>query len=93
MRLVPTCIVLSGLLLSTAACNQTENADERRAREEKADQAAHRAGENAYKAAAKAKELARQAAEEVRKAGREVHDGWEDAKHSDPNSDAQHRQK
>ncbi len=93
MRLVPTCIVLSGLPLSTAACNQTESAEDRRAREEKTDQAAHRAGEDAYRAAAKAKELARQAAEEVKKAGREVHDGWEDAKHSDPNPDAQHKRK
>ena len=57
------------------------------------DRAAHQAGEDAYKAAAKAKELARQAAQELRKAGKEAHDGWEDAKHSDPDPDAQHRNK
>jgi hypothetical protein len=52
-----------------------------------------KAGEDAYKAAAKAKELARQAAEEVKKAGKEARDGWEDAKHNDPSTDARHANK
>jgi hypothetical protein len=89
MRLVFNFAILGGLFLATAACGRP-SADDRRAREEKTDQAAHQAGEDAYKAAAKAKELARQAAEEVKKAGREARDGWEDAKHRDPNADAQH---
>jgi len=51
---------------------------------------AHQAGEDAYKAAAKAKQLAREAEEKIEKAGREARDGWNDAKHNDPNADAQH---
>ena len=93
MRRIPSYIMLGGLLISAAACDRPANTDDRRTREEKTDQAARQAGEDAYKAAAKAKELARQAAEEVKKAGKEAHDGWEDAKHSDPNSDAQHTSK
>ena len=89
MRLVPTCILLSGIMLSMAGCNQTGTADGQRA-EEKTDQAAHQAGEAAYKATEKAKEVTREAAEELKKAGREVRDGWQDAKHADPDSDAQH---
>jgi hypothetical protein len=89
MRLIPSYIMLGGLLVSVAACDRPANTDDRRTQEEKTDQAAHRAGEDAYKAAEKAKELARQAAEEVKKAGKEAHDGWEDAKHSDPDTDAQ----
>jgi len=89
MRFVPTCIILSGLLLGTAACDRPgDTSDYRRTREEKADQAAHRAGEEAYKAAEKAKEVTREAAEELKKAGREVRDGWEDAKHKNPDPDA-----
>ena len=90
MRLIPSYIMLGGLLVSVAACDRP--ADPRRspdAGRKRQSQAAHRAGEDAYKAAEKAKELARQAAEEVKKAGKEAHDGWEDAKHSDPDTDAQ----
>jgi hypothetical protein len=93
MRKIPSYIMLGGLFISAAACDRPANTDDRRTREEKTDQAAHQAGEDAYKAAAKTKELARQAAEELKKAGREARDGWEDAKHSDPNPDAQHARK
>lgn len=86
--------MLSGLLIGAAACDRPPaNTEDRRTQEEKTDQAARQAGEDAYKAAAKAKELARQAAEEVKRAGREARDGWEDAKHSDPDADAQHTKK
>ena len=90
MRKIPNLIVLSGLLIGTAACDRPVNTDDRRTREEKTDQAAHQAGEDAYKATAKAKQLAREAEEKIEKAGREARDGWEDAKHNDPNADAQH---
>jgi len=93
MRWIPNLIMLSGLLIGTAACDRPVNTDDRRTREEKTDQAAHQAGEDAYKATAKAKELAREAAEKVEKAGQEVRNGWEDAKHNDPNADAQHTRK
>ena len=93
MRRGPSYIMLGGLLFSVVACNRPANTEDRRTREEKTDQAAHQAGEDAYKAAAKTKELARQAAEELKKAGREARDGWEDAKHSDPDPDAQHTRK
>jgi hypothetical protein len=93
MRWIPNLIMLSGLLIGTAACDRPVNTDDRRTREEKTDQAAHQAGEDAYKATAKAKELAREAAEKVEKAGKEVRNGWEDAKHNDPNADAQHTSK
>ena len=93
MRWIPSCIILSGLLIGAAACDRPVNTDDRRTREEKTDQAAHQAGEDAYKAAARTKELARQAAEELKRAGREARDGWEDAKHSDPDPDAQHTKK
>ena len=86
-------MILSGLFIGAAACDRPAVTDDRRTREEKTDQAAHQAGEDAYKAAEKAKELARQAAEKVEKAGREVRDGWDDAKHADPDSDAQHTKK
>jgi hypothetical protein len=89
MHWIPRCIVLGGLLFGAAACDRPVNTDDRRTQEEKTDQAAHRAGEDAYKATAKAKELARQAAEELKKAGKEAHDGWEDAKHRDPDPDPQ----
>jgi hypothetical protein len=89
MRWIPSCIILSGLLIGIAACDRPVNTDDSRTREEKTDQAARQAGEDAYKAAAKAKELARQAAEGLKKAGKEAHDGWEDAKHSDPDPDVQ----
>jgi hypothetical protein len=85
--------MLGGLLVCAAACDRPVNTDDRRTREEKTDQAAHQAGEDVYKAAAKTKELARQAAEELKRAGREAKDGWEDAKHSDPDPDAQHTKK
>jgi membrane-associated HD superfamily phosphohydrolase len=65
-----------------------ESVDDRRAREEKTDQAAHKAGEEAYRAAQKTKELTREAVDKLKKAGREVRDGWEDAKHNDPDRDA-----
>jgi hypothetical protein len=91
MRLVPTCIILSGMLLSTAACDRpADTTDDRRTRQEKADQAAHQAGEEAYKAAEKAKEATREAAEDLKKAGREVREGWEDAKRKNPDPDAPH---
>ncbi len=93
MRRIPSYIMLGGLLIGAAACDRPVNTDDRRTREEKTDQAAHQAGEDAYKAAAKTKELARQAAEKLKKAGEEAHAGWEDAKHSDPNADAQHTSK
>ena len=93
MRWILSCIILSGLLIGAAACDRPVNTDDRRTREEKTDQAAHQAGEDAYKAAARTKELARQAAEELKRAGREARDGWEDAKHSDPDPDAQHTKK
>ena len=93
MSRIPIYIMLGGLLISAAACDRPANTEDRRTQEEKTDQAARKAGEDAYKAAAKAKELARQAAEEVKKAGKEAHDGWEDAKHNDPNADAQHTSK
>ena len=51
------------------------------------------AGEDAYRAATRAKQLAREAEEKIRQAGREARDGWEDAKHNDPNADAQHTRK
>jgi len=90
MRWKPNLIMLSGLLIATTACDRPSSVDDRRTQEEKTDRAAHQAGEDAYKAAAKAKELAREAAERLKKAGREARDGWEDAKHNDPNADAQH---
>lgn len=93
MRWIPSYIILGGLLIGAAACDRPVNTDDRRTREEKTDQAAHQAGEDAYKAAAKTKELARQAAEKLKKAGEEAHAGWEDAKHNDPNGDAQHTSK
>jgi hypothetical protein len=93
MRCIQSCMILGGLLIGAAACDRPVNTDDRRTREEKTDQAAHQAGEDAYKAAAKAKQLAREAEEKIEKAGREAHDGWEDAKHNDPNADAQHTKK
>ena len=92
MRWISNLIMLSGLLMSTA-CDRPANTDDRRTREEKTDQAARQAGEDAYKAAAKAKELAREAAEKVERAGQAARDGWEDAKHNDPNANAQHTSK
>jgi hypothetical protein len=93
MRWIANLIMLSGLLIGTAACDRPANTDDRRSREKQTDQAAHQAGEDAYKAAAKAKQLAREAEEKIEKAGREARDGWEDAKHNDPNADAQHTKK
>jgi len=93
MRCIPSCMILGGLLIGAASCDRPVNTDDRRTREEKTDQAAHQAGEDAYKAASKAKQLAREAEEKIEKAGREAHAGWEDAKHSDPNADAQHTKK
>ena len=93
MRWIPSYIILGGLLIGAAACDRPVNTDDRRTREEKTDQAAHQAGEDVYKAAAKTKELARQAAERLKKAGEEAHAGWEDAKHNDPDADAQHTSK
>jgi hypothetical protein len=81
--------MLGGLLIGAAACDRPANTEDRRTQEEKTDQAVHQVGEDAYKATAKAKELARQAAEDLKKAGREAHNGWEDAKHSDSDPDAQ----
>jgi hypothetical protein len=85
MRFLPSCMLLGGLLLGTAACDRPDSAEDRRAREEKVDEAAHKAGAEAYKAAQKAKEAAAEAAEDLRKARREAKAGWEDAKHSDAN--------
>jgi hypothetical protein len=90
MRWTPNVVILSGLIIATSACDRPASIDDRREREEKTDQAAHQAGEDAYKAAAKAKQLAREAEEKMEKAGHEVQDGWEDAKHHDPNPDAHH---
>ena len=83
MRFLPSCMLFGGLLLG-AACDRPDSAEDRRAREEKVDEAAHKAGAEAYKAAQKTKEAAAEAAEDLRKAGHEVKAGWEDAKHSDP---------
>jgi hypothetical protein len=93
MRWTPNLVLLSGFLIGTAACDRPAQTDDSLTREEKTNQAAHKAGEDAYKAAAKAKQLAREAEEKIEKAGREARDGWEDAKHNDPNADAQHRRK
>ncbi len=87
MRFLPSCILLSGLLVGTAACDRPDSAEDRRAREDKVDQAAHKAGAEAYKAAEKTKEAAAEAAEDLRKAGHEVKAGWDDAKHTDPDPD------
>ncbi len=84
MRFLPSWILLGGLLLGAAACDRPDSAEDRRSRQEKVDEAAHRAGAEAYKAAERTKEGAAEAAEDLRKAGREVKAGWEDAKHSDP---------
>jgi len=84
MRFLPSCMLLGSLMLGTAACDRPDTAEDRRAREEKVDQAAHKAGAEAYKAAQKTKEAAAEAAEDLRRAGREVKAGWEDAKHNDP---------
>ena len=83
--------IIFGALLGVAACDRPENVEDRRAREEKTDRAAHQAGEEAYRAAQKTKELTREAVEKLRKAGHEVRDGWEDAKHNDPDRDPPHR--
>ena len=77
-------IIIGGLLVSLSACDRPESAEDRRAREEKTDQAAHKAGEEAYRAAQKTKELTSEAVEKLKKAGHEVREGWEDAKHNDP---------
>jgi len=84
MRFLPSCILLGSLLAGVAACDRPESAEDRRARQEKVDEAAHKAGAEAYKAAQKTKEAAAEAADDLRKAGHEVKAGWEDAKHSDP---------
>lgn len=84
MRFLPSCILLGGLILGVAACDRPDSAEDRRAREEKVDDAAHKAGAEAYKAAQKTKEAAAEAAEDLRKAGHEVKAGWDDAKHTDP---------
>jgi len=84
MRLFPSSILLGGLLLGASACTDTE---ERQTREEKTDQAAHKAGEEAYKVTEKTKEVTKEAIEKVKKAGREVQKGWQDAKHKDPGQD------
>ena len=81
---VSSWIITGVLLVSLSACDRPESAADRRAREEKTDQAAHKAGEEAYRAAQKTKELTREAVEKLRKAGHEVREGWEDAKHNDP---------
>jgi len=77
-------IIIGGLLASISACDRPDSAEDRRVREEKTDQAAHKAGEEAYRAAQKTKELTREAVEKLKKAGHEVREGWEDAKHHDP---------
>jgi hypothetical protein len=84
MRFLPSYILSGGLLLGVAACDRPDSTEDRRAREQKVDDAAHKAGAEAYKAAEKTKEAAAEAAEDLRKAGHEVKAGWEDAKHSDP---------
>jgi hypothetical protein len=84
MRFLPSYILSGGLLLGVAACDRPDSAEDRRTREQKVDDAAHKAGAEAYKAAEKTKEAAAEAAEDLRKAGHEVKAGWEDAKHSDP---------
>ncbi len=86
MRRILSYIVLGGFLIGAAGCDRPVSTEDSRAREEKTDRAAHQAGEDAYKAATKAKELARQAAQELEKAGKEAHEGWEDAKHKDPDA-------
>jgi hypothetical protein len=88
MRPLQGCIVLSCLLLGTAGCDRPENTDDRRTQEEKTDQAARKAGEDAYKVTQKTKEVTQEAVEKLKKAGREVREGWEDAKHNDPDQDS-----
>jgi hypothetical protein len=87
MRLLPSYILLGGALLGTVGCDHPASTEDRKAREEKVDQAAHTAGENIYKAAQKTKEVTEEAAEDLKKAGREVKQGYEDAKHGTPASD------
>jgi DNA-directed RNA polymerase specialized sigma24 family protein len=77
-------LITGALLVGISACDRPDSAEDRRAREEKTDQAAHKAGEEAYRAAQKTKELTREAVDKLRKAGHEVREGWEDAKHNDP---------
>jgi hypothetical protein len=84
MRFLPSYVLLGGLLLGTSACDKPDSAEDRRTREEKVDEAAHKAGAEAYQAAQKAKEVAAEAAADVKQAGHEVKAGWEDAKHSSP---------
>ena len=91
MPRMPRFIMLVGLLIDSVACDRPVNTDDRRTPEEKTDQAAHKVGEDAYRATQKAKEATERAVQEVKKTGREVRDGWEDAKHRDP--DAQNTSK
>ena len=88
MRVTLNVMILSGFLIGATSCDRPANTYDRRTPEEKTDAAAHQAGEEAYKAAAKAKELTRRAADELKRAGREAREGWEDAKHSDPDMEA-----
>ena len=90
MRFVPSCIMSVGLLLGSAACDRPESTGDRRTTEEKTDEAAHKAGEDAYKVTQKTKEVTEKAVEKLKKAGREVREGWEDAKHRDPDRDSSH---
>jgi hypothetical protein len=83
-------LLLGGIVLGTMACDRPQNTEDRQARQEKVDRAAHQAGEDLYKAAQKTKEVTKEAVEGVKKAGREAKDGWEDAKHKDPARDSTH---
>ena len=95
MRLAPSWFLLlaGGVLLGTAGCDRPANTDDRRTPQEKTDQAAHQAGEEAYKLTQKTKEVTQDAVEKLKKTGREVRDGWEDAKHTDPDRNAPHPQR
>ena len=86
-------LITGALVVGISACDRPESAEDRWAQQEKTDQAAHKAGEEAYRAAQKTKELTREAVEKLRKAGHEVREGWEDAKHNDPEPDPPSRKR
>ena len=65
MRFLQSYILLGGLLLGTVACDRPDTAEDKRVRQEKVDEAAHKAGAAAYKAAQKTK-LGLQSCQEVK---------------------------
>ena len=91
MHRIPRFMIVGIVLIGTTACDRPATTEDRRTPEEKTDQAAHKVGEGAYTATRRAKEAAERTVQELKKAGREVRDGWEDAKHRDP--DAQRTRK